>query len=199
MPRHAPRATAVKSSARWFRVNEMSRIAKKPIELPNGVEFSVNGREVSAKGPRGNLTVTLHDAVELKQEENVVMLSPKDDRQSSVAVTGTMRSVVSNIVEGVSSGFEKKMQLVGVGYRAQAQGRQLNLSLGLSHPVNYQVPEGIEIETPAATEIVVRGCDKQKVGQVCAEIRAYRPPEPYKGKGIRYADEQIVRKEAKKK
>ncbi|UCH40574.1 MAG: 50S ribosomal protein L6 [Gammaproteobacteria bacterium] len=177
----------------------MSRIAKKPIELPNGVEFSVNGREVSAKGPRGNLTVTLHDAVELKQEENVVMLSPKDDRQSSVAVTGTMRSVVSNIVEGVSSGFEKKMQLVGVGYRAQAQGRQLNLSLGLSHPVNYQVPEGIEIETPAATEIVVRGCDKQKVGQVCAEIRAYRPPEPYKGKGIRYADEQIVRKEAKKK
>ena len=177
----------------------MSRIAKKPIELPNGVEFSVNGREVSAKGPKGNLTVTLHDAVELKQEENIVTLSPKDDRQSSIAVTGTMRSVVSNIVEGVSSGFEKKMQLVGVGYRAQAQGRQLNLSLGLSHPVNYQVPEGIEIETPAATEIVVRGCDKQKVGQVCAEIRAYRPPEPYKGKGIKYADEQIVRKEAKKK
>lgn len=199
MPRHALRATAVKSSARWFRVNEMSRIAKQPIELPNGVEFSVNGREVSAKGPKGNLTVTLHDAVELKQEDNVVTLSPKDDRQSSIAVTGTMRSVVSNIVEGVSSGFEKKMQLVGVGYRAQAQGKQLNLSLGLSHPVNYQVPEGIEIETPAATEIVVRGCDKQKVGQVCAEIRAYRPPEPYKGKGIRYADEQIVRKEAKKK
>ncbi len=177
----------------------MSRIAKQPIELPNGVEFSVNGREVSAKGPKGNLTVTLHDAVELKQEENVVTLSPKDDRQSSIAVTGTMRSVVSNIVEGVTSGFEKKMQLVGVGYRAQAQGRQPNLSLGLSHPVNYQVPEGIEIETPAATEIVVRGCDKQKVGQVCAEIRAYRPPEPYKGKGIKYADEQIVRKEAKKK
>jgi len=177
----------------------MSRIAKKPIEVPNGVEFSVNGREVSAKGPKGNLTVTLHDAVELKQEDNVVTLSPRDGRQSSLAVTGTMRSVVSNIVEGVSNGFEKKMQLVGVGYRAQAQGKQLNLSLGLSHPVNYQVPEGIEIETPAATEIVVRGCDKQKVGQVCAEIRAYRPPEPYKGKGIKYADEQIVRKEAKKK
>jgi len=177
----------------------MSRIAKKPIELPNGVEFSVNGRVVSAKGPKGNLSVTLHDAVELKQEDNVVTLSPKDDRQSSLAVTGTMRSVVSNIVDGVANGFEKKMQLVGVGYRAQAQGKQLNLSLGLSHPVNYQVPEGIEIETPAATEIVVRGCDKQKVGQVCAEIRAYRPPEPYKGKGIRYADEQIVRKEAKKK
>ena len=171
----------------------MSRIAKKPIELPSGVEFSVNGREVSAKGPKGKLSVTLHAAVELKQEDNVLILSPKDGRQSSLAVTGTMRSVIGNIVEGVSSGFEKKMQLVGVGYRAQA------LSLGLSHPVNFQVPEGIEIETPAATEIVVRGCDKQKVGQVCAEIRAYRPPEPYKGKGIRYADEHIVRKEAKKK
>ncbi len=177
----------------------MSRIAKKPIELPNGVEFSVNGREVSAKGPKGNLSVVLHDAVELKQEDKVITVEPRDGRQSSLAVTGTMRSVISNIVEGVANGFEKKMQLVGVGYRAQAQGKQLNLSLGLSHPVNYQVPEGIEIETPAATEIVVRGCDKQKVGQVCAEIRAYRPPEPYKGKGIRYADEQIVRKEAKKK
>ena len=177
----------------------MSRIAKQPIDLPNGVEFSVNGREISAKGPKGNLSVTLHDAVELKQEDNVVTLSPKDERQSSLAVTGTMRSVISNIIEGVVNGFEKKMQLVGVGYRAQAQGKQLSLSLGLSHPVNYQVPEGIEIETPAATEIVVRGCDKQKVGQVCAEIRAYRPPEPYKGKGIRYVDEEIVRKEAKKK
>ena len=177
----------------------MSRIAKKPIELPNGVEFNVSGREVSAKGPKGQLAVTLHDAVELKQEDNVITLAPKDERQSSLAVTGTMRSVISNIVEGVANGFEKKMQLVGVGYRAQAQGKQLNLSHGLSHPVNYQVPEGIEIETPAATEIVVRGCDKQKVGQVCAEIRAYRPPEPYKGKGIKYADEQIVRKEAKKK
>ncbi len=177
----------------------MSRIAKKPIELPSGVEFSVNGREVSAKGPKGNLSVTLHEAVELKQEDNVITLSPKDARQSSLAVTGTMRSVIGNIVEGVSTGFEKKMQLVGVGYRAQAQGKQLNLSLGLSHPVNFQVPDGIEIETPAATEIVVRGCDKQKVGQVCAEIRAYRPPEPYKGKGVRYADEMVVRKEAKKK
>lgn len=177
----------------------MSRIAKQPIELPNGVEFNVSGREVSAKGPKGKLSVTLHDAVVLKQEDNVLSLSPRDDSKSSLAVTGTMRSVVSNIVEGVANGFEKKMQLVGVGYRAQAQGKQLNLSLGLSHPVNFQVPEGIEIETPVATEIVVRGCDKQKVGQVCAEIRAYRPPEPYKGKGIRYADEQIVRKEAKKK
>ena len=177
----------------------MSRIAKKPIELPNGVEISVNGREVSAKGPKGQLTVTLHDAVELKQEDKVLTFAPKDARQSSLAVTGTMRSVVNNIVEGVANGFERKMQLVGVGYRAQAQGRQLNLAVGLSHPVNYPVPEGIEIETPAATEIVVRGCDKHLVGQVCAEIRAYRPPEPYKGKGIKYADETIVRKEAKKK
>jgi len=144
----------------------MSRRAKKPIEVPNGVEFSVNGREVSAKGPRGYLTVTLHDAVELTQKDNVLTLSARDKRQSTVAVAGTMRSVISNIIEGVTNGFEKKLQLVGVGYRAQAQGRQLNLSLGLSHPVNYQVPEGIEVETPVATEIVVRGCDKQKVGQV---------------------------------
>jgi large subunit ribosomal protein L6 len=177
----------------------MSRIAKKPIEVPKGVDLSVNGREVSAKGPKGFLTVTLHDAVELKQEDNVLTFSPRDSSQSSLAVTGTMRSVVNNIIEGVVNGFEKKMQLVGVGYRAQAQGRQLSLSLGLSHPVNYQVPEGIEIETPAATEIVVRGCDKQRVGQVCAEIRAFRPPEPYKGKGVKYVDEVIVRKEAKKK
>jgi large subunit ribosomal protein L6 len=177
----------------------MSRIAKQPIEVPSGVEFSQNGREVSAKGPKGFLTVTLHNAVELTREDNVLKLAPRDSRQSSLAVTGTMRSVINNIIEGVANGFEKKLQLVGVGYRAQAQGRQLNLSLGLSHPVNYQVPEGIEIETPAATEIVVRGCDKQRVGQVCAEIRAFRPPEPYKGKGVKYVDEVIVRKEAKKK
>jgi len=177
----------------------MSRIAKKPIELPAGVEFSVNDRKVSAKGPKGALTMILHDAVELTQDGQVLTLAPRDKLQSSLAVTGTMRSVLHNILEGVANGFEKKMQLVGVGYRAQAQGRQLNLSLGLSHPVNYQVPEGIEIETPAATEIVVRGCDKQQVGQVCAEIRAFRPPEPYKGKGVKYADEVVVRKEAKKK
>ena len=177
----------------------MSRIAKQPIELPTGVELSVSGREVSARGPKGALSMTLHEAVELKQEDNVITLAPKDGRQSSLAVTGTMRSVINSIVEGVCNGFERKLQLVGVGYRAQAQGKQLNLSLGLSHPVNYPVPEGIEIETPAATEIVVRGCDKQRVGQVCAEIRGFRPPEPYKGKGVKYADEQIVRKEAKKK
>ena len=177
----------------------MSRIAKKPIEIPGGVDFSVNGREVSAKGPKGKLSITLHETVELKYEDNIVTLSPRDSRQSSLAITGTTRSVLSNIIEGVNNGFEKKMVLVGVGYRAQMQGKLLTLSLGLSHPVKFEVPDGIEIETPAVTEIVIRGCDKQQVGQVCAEIRSFRPPEPYKGKGIKYADEQVVRKEAKKK
>ena len=177
----------------------MSRIAKQPIDIPSGVDFSVNGREVSAKGPKGFLTLTLHDAVNLEHQDNVVKLSAKDASKSSSAVVGTMRSVVNNIVIGVTEGFEKKLLLVGVGYRAQLQGKKLSLSLGLSHPVIYQVPEGIEIESPSATEIVVRGCNKQQVGQVSAEIRAFRPPEPYKGKGIKYADEQVVRKEAKKK
>jgi len=177
----------------------MSRIAKQPIEVPSGVELSINGLELSAKGPKGSLSVTLHDSVEVKNEDNLLTFSPKDDKKSSMAVTGTIRSVVSNIVTGVSSGFEKKLVLVGVGYRAQLQGKNLSLSLGFSHPVIYPVPEDIEIETVTATEISVRGCNKQQVGQVCAEIRAFRPPEPYKGKGVKYAGEQIVRKEAKKK
>jgi len=177
----------------------MSRIAKKPIDIPGGVELSINGRELAAKGPKGNLSVTLHDKVEVSHEDNVLSFAPRDGSKSAMALTGTLRSVVDNIVTGVSAGFEKKLQLVGVGYRAQAQGKKLSLSLGFSHPIDYPVPEGIEIETPAATEIVVKGCDKQLVGQVCAEIRAFRPPEPYKGKGVKYADEQIVRKEAKKK
>jgi len=177
----------------------MSRIAKQPVEVPSGVELSINGLELSAKGPKGSLSVTLHDSVEVKNEDNLLTFSPKDDKKSSMAVTGTIRSVVSNIVTGVSSGFEKKLVLVGVGYRAQLQGKNLSLSLGFSHPVIYPVPEDIEIETVTATEISVRGCNKQQVGQVCAEIRAFRPPEPYKGKGVKYADEQIVRKEAKKK
>ena len=177
----------------------MSRIAKQPIEVPSGVELSINGLELSAKGPKGSLSVTLHDSVEVKNEGNVLTFSPRDDKKSSMAVTGTIRSVVSNIVTGVSSGFEKKLVLVGVGYRAQLQGKNLSLSLGFSHPVIYPVPVDIEIEAVTATEITVRGCDKQQVGQVCAEIRAFRPPEPYKGKGVKYAGEQIVRKEAKKK
>ncbi len=177
----------------------MSRIAKKPIDIPGGVELNINGRELAAKGPKGNLSVTLHDKVEVSREENVLSFAPRDGSKSAMALTGTLRSVVDNIVTGVSAGFEKKLQLVGVGYRAQTQGKKLSLSLGFSHPIDYPVPEGIEIETPTATEIVVKGCDKQLVGQVCAEIRAFRPPEPYKGKGVKYTDEQIIRKEAKKK
>ncbi len=177
----------------------MSRIAKQPVEVPNGVELNISGRELSAKGPKGFMSVTLHDSVEVKNENNVLTFSPIDDKKSSMAVTGTVRSVVSNIVAGVSDGFEKKLVLVGVGFRAQAQGKKLSLSLGFSHPVVYDVPEGIEIELDSPTEITVRGCNKQQVGQVSAEIRAFRPPEPYKGKGVKYADEQIIRKDAKKK
>ena len=177
----------------------MSRIAKAPVVLPSGVEFSQSGSTVTMKGSKGTLSLELNSEVELRQEDNTLTVAPRSGSRFATAIAGTMRSLLANMAQGVSEGFERKLELVGVGYRAQAQGKQLNLSLGLSHPVNYQVPEGIEIETPAATEIVVRGCDKQKVGQVCAEIRAYRPPEPYKGKGIKYADEQIVRKEAKKK
>ena len=177
----------------------MSRIAKQPVDIPSSVALTINGRELSAKGPRGDLSVILHDAVNVSHEDNVLRFSPVDDEKSSVAIAGTTRSVVNNMIIGVANGFEKKLQLVGVGYRAQGQGKTLNLSLGYSHPIVYAVPEGIEIETPTQTEIVVRGFDKQQVGQVCAEIRAFRPPEPYKGKGVKYADEKIIRKEAKKK
>lgn len=177
----------------------MSRIAKSPVELPSGVEVSVNGSAVNVKGPKGASSMNLHDSVQLAQEDKVLNFSPRDESKNAVAMTGTMRALVNNMVTGVTSGFEKKLELVGVGYRAQAQGKTLNLTLGFSHPVAYAVPEGIEIETPTQTEILVRGVDKQRVGQVAAEIRAYRPPEPYKGKGVRYSDEHIIRKEAKKK
>ena len=177
----------------------MSRIAKQPVEVPSGVEVNINGLEFSAKGPKGFLSVTLHKIVDLKNENNVLTFSPRDESKSAMAITGTTRSVVSNIITGVSSGYEKKLVLVGVGYRAHLQGAKLSLSLGFSHPVVYPVPEGIQIECVSPTEITVRGCNKQQVGQACAEIRAFRPPEPYKGKGVKYADEQIIRKEAKKK
>ena len=177
----------------------MSRIAKQPVEVPGGVELSINGRELSAKGPTGRLSVTMPDSVGVKNEDNLLTFSPKDGKKSSMAIPGTIRSVVTNIITGVSTGFEKKLVLVGVGYRAQVQGKKLSLSLGFSHPVVYEVPEGIEIEAVSATELTIRGCSKQQVGQVSAEIRAFRPPEPYKGKGVKYADEQIIRKEAKKK
>ena len=177
----------------------MSRIANKPVEIPSGVEISVSGQSVSVKGKNGNLSMELNDKVQVKQEDNLLNFSGKEGVEGSLAMAGTMRSLVNNMVLGVSKGFEKKLELVGVGYRAQAQGNKLNLTLGFSHPVVYDVPEGIAIETPSQTEILVKGADKQKVGQVSADIRAYRPPEPYKGKGVRYSDERVLRKEAKKK
>ena len=177
----------------------MSRIAKQPVELPKGVEVKIDGQSLSVKGGKGALDHEVHNSVKVVQDDNVLTFAPRDGSKQAMALTGTTRALINNMVTGVSQGFEKKLQLVGVGYRAQAQGQKLNLTLGFSHPVDYPVPEGITVETPSQTEVVVRGVDKQKVGQVAAEIRAYRPPEPYKGKGVKYADEQIVRKEAKKK
>ena len=177
----------------------MSRIAKKPVEIVSGVEIKVSGQSLTAKGKQGNLSLEVHETVSVKQDGDVLTFAPNDNSKGSMAMAGTMRSLVNNMVQGVSQGFTKQLQLVGVGYRAQMQGNVLDLSLGFSHPVKYAIPEGITIETPSQTEINVKGADKQKVGQVCAEIRAYRPPEPYKGKGVRYSDERVVRKEAKKK
>jgi large subunit ribosomal protein L6 len=177
----------------------MSRIAKKPVQLKPGVEVSISGQSLTAKGKEGTLSMELHAAVSVKQEDGVLTFAPNDGSKDSMAMTGTMRSLADNMVKGVSEGFSKKLQLVGVGYRAQVQGNVLDLSLGFSHPVKYAIPAGISIQTPTQTEINVKGADKQKVGQVCAEIRAYRPPEPYKGKGVRYSDEHVLRKEAKKK
>lgn len=177
----------------------MSRVAKVPIELPSGVEVSVSGQSLTVKGGKGSLDHQVHRSVKVLQDGNVLSFAPKDGSKSANALAGTTRAVVNNMVTGVSVGFEKKLQLVGVGYRAQAQGNRLNLTLGFSHPVDYPVPDGISVETPSQTEIVVKGASKQKVGQVAAEIRAYRRPEPYKGKGVKYADEIVVRKEAKKK
>ena len=177
----------------------MSRIANAPISLPKGVEVSVDGAAVSVKGPKGSLTYDLPKFVSLAKEDDTVRCSAKEGEPQAVALAGTARSIINGMVVGVSEGFEKRLALVGVGYRAQMQGKSLNLTLGFSHPINFEVPDGIQIETPSQTEIVVRGHDKQKVGQVAAKIRGYRPPEPYKGKGVRYADENVVRKEAKKK
>ena len=177
----------------------MSRIANAPVELPKGVEFRQVGNIVTLKGSNGELSLELNSEVELKQEDNVLRLSPRSGSRFATAISGTMRSILANLAKGVSEGFERKLELVGVGYRAQAQGKKLNLTLGFSHPVEYEVPEGISVETPSQTEIVVKGADKQKVGQVSAEIRRFRPPEPYKGKGVRYADERVMLKEAKKK
>ena len=177
----------------------MSRIANKPVEIPAGVEVNVNGQTVSVKGKNGQMTIDINEKVNVAQNDGALHFSGREGVANSVSMAGTMRSLTDNMVIGVTQGFEKKLTLVGVGYRAQTQGNVLNLTLGFSHPVNYAVPEGISIETPSQTEINIKGMDKQKVGQVAAEIRAYRPPEPYKGKGVRYSDERVIRKEAKKK
>lgn len=177
----------------------MSRIAKEPVVLAQGVEFSLSGTTVTLKGAKGSLSMELNSEVEVTQEENRITVKPRSGSRFSTAIAGTTRALLANMAHGVSEGFEKKLELIGVGYRAQSQGKKLNLTLGFSHPVNFNVPEGITIETPTQTEIVVKGTDKQLVGQVAAEIRRFRPPEPYKGKGVRYADERVRLKEAKKK
>jgi large subunit ribosomal protein L6 len=177
----------------------MSRVAKEPVELPKGVEFKQDGNVVTLKGGNGELSIELNSEVEIKQEENFLMLAPRSGSRFSTAIAGTTRAIIANMAKGVTEDFEKKLELKGVGYRAQVQGKSLNLSLGFSHPVVYEAPEGVSIETPSQTEIIVKGADKQKVGQAAAEIRGFRPPEPYKGKGVRYSDERVRLKEAKKK
>lgn len=177
----------------------MSRIANNPVNLPSGVEVTQSGQSLSVKGSKGTLSMDVHPAVEVKQEEGTLTFAAVNSSKESRAMSGTTRALVNNMVVGVSTGFEKKLELQGVGYRAKVGGSVVNLTLGFSHPIDYQLPEGVTAETPSATEIILRGSDKQKIGQVAAEIRAFRPPEPYKGKGVRYADEYVRRKEAKKK
>ena len=174
----------------------MSRVAKKPVALPKGVEVNVAADSISAKGPKGTLSVVKPAGIELKIEDGNAVFST--DNAEQIALTGTLRAILANMVKGVSEGFERKLELVGVGYRAAMQGKDLNLSLGFSHPVLFTAPEGITIATPTQTEVVVSGADKQRVGEVAAKIRGFRPPEPYKGKGVKYAGEVIIRKEAKK-
>lgn len=177
----------------------MSRIAKKPIPIPNGVEVILAQDKISVKGPKGTLDHRLHRKVSVEKKDSELQCAAKSSDKAANALAGTTRAVVANMVTGVSKGFEKKLELVGVGYRAKASGKGINLTLGFSHPVDMTMPEGISVQTPTQTEIVVSGADKQAVGLVAAKIRALRPPEPYKGKGVKYADETIIRKEAKKK
>ena len=177
----------------------MSRVADNPVKIVDGVTVDIKGQEVKVDGPKGSLSMTVNALVDLKVEERLVVFVPNGNDRKSEAMAGTTRALVQNMVLGVSEGFEKRLELQGVGYRAQAKGNQVSLQLGFSHPVDYELPEGISAETPSQTEIVISGNDKQQVGQVCAEIRGFRPPEPYKGKGIRYQGEYVRRKEAKKK
>ncbi len=177
----------------------MSRIGKRPVTVPNGVTATIEGQTVSAKGPKGALSVVLNDEVSVEMTDDGIKVDPRGESKRARSMWGMSRTLVSNIVEGVSEGYTKKLEIQGVGYRAQVQGKSLQLALGFSHDVNYPIPEGIEIACPKPTEIVVSGIDKQRVGQVASEIRRYRPPEPYKGKGVRYAGEYVFRKEGKKK
>lgn len=177
----------------------MSRVAKNPVNLPANVELKVASGVLSVKGPKGHLEYRVHPLVMVAQDGNAVTFKAQDQSTFANALSGTTRALVNNMVTGVSKGFEKKLTIIGVGYRAAVQDKKLNLTLGFSHPVAYSIPDGITIETPTQTEITIKGADRQSVGQVAAEIRAYRPPEPYKGKGIRYSNEKIIKKEAKKK
>ncbi|HWL04580.1 MAG TPA: 50S ribosomal protein L6 [Xanthobacteraceae bacterium] len=177
----------------------MSRIGKKPISVPSGVTASVEGQTVKVKGPKGALQLVIHDDVVVKMDSGAIKVDPRHETKRARSLWGTSRTLVSNLVEGVTKGFEEKLEITGVGYRAAIQGKNLQLALGFSHDVQYPIPEGISIATPKPTEIVISGIEKQRVGQVAAEIRDYRPPEPYKGKGVKYANEFIFRKEGKKK
>ena len=175
----------------------MSRVANSPVELPSGVEVKLEGNDLTVKGSKGSLALSIVEGIQVSQDDNVLSFAYGDDK--SKAMAGTTRALVNNMVKGVTEGWEKKLVLNGVGYRANVSGKKVNLTVGLSHPVEYELPEGISAETPSQTEIVLKGIDKQAVGQVAAELRSFRPPEPYKGKGVRYADEHVRRKEAKKK
>lgn len=177
----------------------MSRVAKNPVAIPKGVEVQISDAEIAVKGPLGSLRQALPDSVQVDRDGDSLVCKAREGASNGKALSGTLRALVNNMVTGVTSGFERKLTLVGVGYRAQAQGDKLNLSLGFSHPVVHQMPEGVKVETPTQTEVLIKGIDKQKVGQVAAEVRAYRAPEPYKGKGVRYADEVVALKETKKK
>ena len=177
----------------------MSRIGKQPITIPTGVEVTLDGSHVTVKGPKGTLEHDAPETITISRDGDDLVVARPDDARQNRALHGLTRSLVANMVQGVTKGFEKRLTLVGVGYRAQAQGDKLNLTLGFSHPVVHQMPKGVKVETPSQTEIVIKGSDRQVVGQVAAEVRAYRPPEPYKGKGVRYSNEQIVLKETKKK
>jgi large subunit ribosomal protein L6 len=177
----------------------MSRVGKKPVSVPSGVTANVSGKTISVKGPKGTLSLIVDDRVLVAMDKGEIKVDPKDESKEARALWGTTRANLNNIVTGVTKGFERKLEITGVGYRAAVQGKNLQLALGYSHDVLYPIPEGIAVVTPKPTEILVSGIDRKKVGQVAAEIRAYRPPEPYKGKGVRYADEFIFRKEGKKK